>query len=318
MVNRGAGKNLELMMDKKGIFFTSLAVIVITLFVLSYAFFFQVQERTSIQKRVSTMNSFLLSTEEDLSRQLYISGFRYLIIAEGEITQTNSYLSNLNQTFQEAFFNGTFNGNQQAIMVGATYSDIISNLNQKAAELSVNVIIANPAVEITQDDSWNVKFIFTASLVMNDKNNLASWNKNETIISYVPISNFQDPMYYISTSGQIVQNISKTPYTNFVSGSDASNLSAHLQNSYYLASASAPSFIYRLEGINSPSPYGIESLVNLQRLSQQGISVQSKSVVDYIYFSQSNPVSCEVTNPGLPVWFNLDNAHLATYNASCS
>ena len=59
---------------------------------------------------------------------------------------------------------------------------------------------------------------------------------------------------------------------------------------------------------------GIESLVNLQKLSSQGLQVQDKSVIDHIYFSSSNPSKQHIL--GMPSWFKLDDSHLAAYQAS--
>ena len=101
-------------------------------------------------------------------------------------------------------------------------------------------------------------------------------------------------------------------------GSNIANLSMQSTNSYYLASTSAPSFLDRMQGMNAPNLYGIESLVNLAELSSQSIQIKDKSVVDYIYFSNSNPTACNVIPAGMPSWFKLDSDHLAAYQVSCA
>ena len=76
----------------------------------------------------------------------------------------------------------------------------------------------------------------------------------------------------------------------------------------------ARSEIAALEGDLSANENGIESLVYLPELSTQGISIKSKSVVDYIYFSTNNPPSQTVI--GMPSWFRLDDEHLSVYGIS--
>ena len=77
----------------------------------------------------------------------------------------------------------------------------------------------------------------------------------------------------------------------------------HTLSSYYRSHTDAPSFLNRLQGNLSASQYGIESLVNLQKLSSQGVPTQQKTVVDYIYFSTQNPAHNGVS--GMPSWFRL-------------
>jgi hypothetical protein len=155
----------------------------------------------------------------------------------------------------------------------------------------------------------------TGNLNMQDRAQLAKWNRTETIVGRIPISNFEDPLYLIATAGRLTNSFNKTLTSTFVQGSDVSALLDHATNSRYIASTSAPSFINRLQGqITTASPYGIESLVNLQKLAAQGISLQDKSCVDYIYFSNSNPTSYHVT--GMPSWFKIDSAHIPVYQVN--
>ena len=307
--------------NKRGIFFTTLVIVIFSLFILTYTFYSQTQERRTIQKRISTMNGLVFSIEENIPRQLKATGFRIIFLFEKRIAETGSYISNLNGTFNEMFFNGTLYGQTnpeiQALMQGATLPGIISAIQEKANKINVEVNITNPSISITQEDPWRVKIMLNAGIIINDKNNLASWNKTGDIIAYVDVEGFEDPIYIVNTNGLVTNKIIKTPYSTFVSGSDISNLLAHSQNSYYIASTSAPSFLDRLEGINSPDANGIESLVNLQKLSSQGIAVEDKSVVDYIYFSEEDS-ACNVVPAGMPAWFKLDNAHLLTYQVSCA
>jgi len=91
-------------------------------------------------------------------------------------------------------------------------------------------------------------------------------------------------------------------------------------HSYYIASPNrGSSFLDRLQGDFSADANGVESLVNLQELSQKGIAAKpGKSIVDYIYFSNENPASC-VVDSGLPSWFRLDDPlHTGIYQASCA
>lgn len=296
-------------------FFTITVLVILSLFLVSYTVYSLIDQQKTIQKRVSTMNSFLFSIEKDLERQVYISGFRSILVAEQWISQNGQYLVDLNASLQENFFNGKMYGQDDPLLLGTTYGEIQDSLNQKANELNINVTLTNPKISISQDDPFNVKITLTLNLNMQDRAQLAKWNRTETIVGRIPISNFEDPLYLIATAGRLTNSFNKTLTSTFVQGSDVSALLDHATNSRYIASTSAPSFINRLQGqITTASPYGIESLVNLQKLAAQGISLQDKSCVDYIYFSNSNPTSYHVT--GMPSWFKIDSAHIPVYQVN--
>jgi hypothetical protein len=321
MVNRGTSKNMVLKKNKKGVFFTTLAIVILSLFIITFTFYSQVKERRSIQKRVETLNDFIFAIEENIPRQIRTTGFRVIFLFEKRIVESGNYISDLNSTFEEMFFNGTLYGETnteiQALMSGATLPEIETSLKQKAEKISANLDFINPSISISQVDPWNLEITLTMNLQVEDKSKLVLWNKTSQIKTLVPLEGFEDPLYIINTNALVINKIIENPNTTFVQGSDISNLQVHSTNSYYKASATAPSFLDRLEGINNPNPNGIESLVNLQKLSMQGISVKDKSVVDYIYFSTFDPPACNILPAGMPSWFKLDNAHLADYQVSC-
>lgn len=299
-------------MNKKAQIFTVIAILLIGLTFISFQVFSVVEQRQETNARISTMESFLFSIEENLQRQMFISGFRAIFLAENEITTKGQYITNTNNFFQEAFFNGTVNGIEQDILLGATYNELIDSINQKADKINVNITLSNPILTISQVDPWNVKLTLTTNFTMQDQSNLARWEKQQVIISYIPIEGFLDPIYTLNSNRLVLNKIKKTPYSNFVQGSNISNLLNHTTNSYYINSTTAPSFLNRLEGNLNANQNGIESLVYLPKLSAQNIQTQDKSVVDYIYFSSNNPATSTIT--GMPSWFKIDNAHLGVYN----
>ena len=224
------------------------------------------------------------------------------------------YLDNTNARFTEMFLNGTLFGQEQTLMIGTTFSDMSSTLQDRSDKMGLDATVSNPLITVDQLDPWHVQLSMKSQLEVKDKNDLARITKNITINVSVPIDNFEDPVYSLGSSGALTNKIRRTPHIIFIQNGNVQNLLNHTTSSYYKASNLAPRFIDRLQGNDSASPQGIESLVNLAKLSSQGGQAQTKSVVDYIYFSENNPASSPVS--GMPSWFRLDTAHLSEYNAA--
>lgn len=302
------------MKNKRGIFFTSMAIIIISLFLVSLALYSQLSEKNTIEKRIQTMNSFVFSLENDISRQNYISGYRAILSIESYITSKGEFIADSEASMREALLSGTVQSEPINLMEGFQIKDWNSRITDLGEKINVEANYTLQDLTISQDDPWHILIQAKINLQVRDKNNLASWNKTETINSKIDITGFEDPIYLINTNGKVTNKITKTPYTIFVQGNDVSNLTNHSANSYYIESATAPSFLQRLEGKTTSDTQGIESLVNLRELSQQGMIIEQKSVVDYIYFSSNNPTSYKIS--GMPAWFWLDTPHLSTYQVS--
>jgi hypothetical protein len=292
------------LMNRKGMFFTIIVIVLISILILSYTLYSQVE----------TMSNFIVSMEKDLSRQLYVSGFRSIFVIEKSILENGQFISDLNASTIELFINGSFHGIPQTVMVGATFPDIVDSIKINSEKMGIDTSLSLISFEFLQTNPWSVEARAKILFEIKDNGNLAMWNKTETITTQILVEKFEDPLYSVSTNGWVSNNITRSSFTNFVSGNDITNLSAHALGSFYIASSDAPSFLDRLEGKMSPNVNGIESLVNLQKLSSQGLVIQDKSVVDYIYFSSSNPSKQHIL--GMPSWFKLDNSHLDTYQVS--
>lgn len=296
-------------MNRKGIFFTLIVIAAISLFLISYTFYRNYSDRTTTHDRISTLNTFIFSIEENLERQIFISGFRSLFIMQTESVENGIYIPNASASLNELFLNGTYNLIEQPIMLGATFSDIQEDIQLKANKVNANINLENPSIYLTQTDPWHVDVVFTVNVNAIDQGNLVSWNKTQTYVSKIPIKDFEDPIYLLNTGGVVTNKIEQTPFSDL---SNVQNLNNHTSSKYYKTNTQAPSYLNRLQGSNAASEFGIESLVYIPQLSNQGITIQDKSIVDYIYFSSSNPVRCRIT--GTPNWFKLDQAHIIEYN----
>ncbi|MBW2974549.1 hypothetical protein KY366_02425 [Candidatus Woesearchaeota archaeon] len=309
-------------MNKKGMFFTLMT----TAFLIIFVFIFMVpgyrrfgERMVAIEMRVESMNDFIKDLKRDTSRGLYISSFRALMALEGHIIQEGEFLDDIEKSFREAVLNGTINNTNSTLMLFSTFPDWIENIQGKAEKFNIQANITLHDVYISQDDPWNIKVSGNLTFSIRDITNLASWDMNETINASISIIGFEDPLYIVYTYGRTTNLINKTPFLGnytYVSGDgwNVSRLLKEVDESYYKPNTNAPDFLMRFENDLGASPNGIESLVNLKKLSDLGLEIDiGNSIVDYCYWDGvDGPYRVNFT----PSWFMLDNAHRAGYNVT--
>jgi len=305
--------------NKKGIFFTLVVIVIITLFLLSYTFVSVVNERQRIQKRVETMSNFLAAIEDDFERKLFISGFRGIFAFEKYlINNTHSQIDDVEDRFIELLMNGTLFGIDEEVMIGATWGDIISSVNSNANKINVIVnLSAYPTIIVDQEDPWRVRFTVITKLEMFDQSGLASWNKTETIIAYVPIEGFEDPFWIFGTGAGKPSIIKRSE--NNASDIVPGNMVSHATSQEFVNNSEAPSFIDRLErDFTASGEYGIESLVNWANVpSNLHIEKTGKSIADHEFWQSNAPDGNDVVGVS-PTWIRLTSSHCGPiYDVTC-
>ncbi|MGM5485254.1 MAG: hypothetical protein ACQEP1_05280 [Nanobdellota archaeon] len=295
-------------MNKKGFMYSAIVLLFVLFFTVS--FISSKEENAYLKsKTIRDIDSKIDRIEEDLERGVYIVGFRSLMSIEQEIRNRTGYVENTEESFRAYFFEGG-----SKMMENSTFSNFTESLESSMRKENLIVEVDPVKLSIRQEDPWHIKPILKAELFVTDITGIAEWNITMNISREISISELNDPLYYVETGGLVQNPVEKTPYEDFIKENDFSNLSDHLNNSYYKASATAPDYIMRMEGNNTPSEEGIESLVNIEELSEQGLAPLNKSSVDHIYFSSEDPNSSEIEN--MQEWFRLDDGHLEDYNAT--
>lgn len=307
------GKNMAL--RKKSMFFTIIAITLISLIIFSFTTYtsYKLRDKVMVTEiRIYSMNSFIDDVEKDIERGLYISGFRALMSMEQYITNNGIFLYDINSCFKEAFLNGSINNSQMGLMNESTFINWTQRIKEQAIKLDMILDFDIHDVTIYQKNPWAANIDINVTLNAEDVKKTASWQRPLYITTNISIQEFEDPLYVINSYGRVTNIIIKTNITDFIGpNNDTTNLKIHVNNSYYIESSTAPSFLMRLEGNLSSSIYGIESLVNLEEFQAQEVPIKSRSVVDYIYFGDQSTTNYHIKN--MPSWFKLDEEHLATY-----
>lgn len=301
-------------MNKKGIFFTFAAISLAVILILAFKSL-DTKELTTdtevVEVRILTMNNFIKDVEQDLQKGLRISGFRAFTSMNQYIAGNGSFIPNVHSAFDELIMEGTLEGQSPSLMQGSTFVDWVDKISLEAEKIDILVNFTIISVIINQSDPWKIGIISEVNITLNDTKGTSSWSRSKSIRTEVNIDSFEDPLYISGTSGKVTNTIQASPYQSFAQGSDIGNLMAHANASFYVASQTAPSFLNRLEGDFSNSTYGIESLVNVEGLTSQGLTAMDRSVVDYIYFGSQSTTNHRIN--GTPDWFKLDDGHLEFY-----
>lgn len=311
-------------LNKKGIFFTFIAIGLVSLLVYSFAINTGYIYRNSmfvIETRVDTINNFIKDVDTDINRGFYISSFRSMLAIGDFITANNTFMPDMDATFEEALINATIMNESHSLLTGASFTDWTEKIKDEASKIDIIIDFIISNITLNQSDPWKVNAEMDIAYNITDKKQTASWMKSNHIEIELSILGLEDPIYSLNTYGKKINKIIQANETNF---NDFDVLKNHISNSYYIASERGPSFLMRLEGNFSNSTDGIESIVNLKALEIQGLSIKNASAVDYIYFSNESISSCiinETINETASYnWFRLDDSdsyHLNIYNVNC-
>mgnify|MGYP006289445243 CR=1 FL=1 len=325
-------------MNRKGVLYLFLAVIFVTLFGTLYLTqhgYDHEDRHQAATTRVQTMDEFIEDLHADLDRAAYISGYRALIGMEEHVTQQGEYFRNrsvMEEAFRQAFLTGSYNGTLFAILHNASFNDYLDRVGRHADQVGIDVDATVTRVRITQATPWAIEVDFTGNFTITDERGAAWWEYNQSFTTTVPIRGLKDPLYTVNTSGRVPNTITRyqPPPTGYVNdtNNDTAALKEFVEDSYYRATDEAPTYLQRFTGNLAPAEDGIESIVHLPSLSDQGIVVhRDRSVVDHIYFSQSPDNTtdrCNIQNMDYtPDWFRLDQDHMddyeldALYSESC-
>jgi hypothetical protein len=306
-------------MNKRGMIYT---VVVLIFFAVMLNVFYTHEvysfgeKQDAIEIRISTMNDFIKDLDKDAERAAYIAGFRSLIALEEYISSKGEFVSDIDASFREAFYNGSIGNYSPTILDQSSFSVYLARVNEKSEEIDIQLSVVVKDVNLYQETPWIVKVEVITAINITDRKGLANWVYNDTFTSLIPIIGFRNPLFSVNTLGRLHSFVAAVPsnMTEFVINNQTDNLLELIAEGYYVESTQAPSFIMRFEGNLSNDTNGIEALVDIEFLEkQEDITIDyDRSLVDYIYFgNQSTTNVCTVQN--MPAWFKIDDNHLNDY-----
>lgn len=312
--------------NKKGIFFTFIAITVMAVFVIVFtpqASISLQKDSQAIKTRVSTIDNYVTDLEENyFETVLRASTFKTILSLILYMNSTGSYLSNFDSAFSEVMTTGKINGQPidsitgKKIMENNTLTDWNSKIAQAAKDtLNVNTTIIINNVSALQTKPWSIDSRLSVNFTVSS--NVAEWRKGSTITASIGIEGFHDPYYLVNTNKAYTNQIKKSSVE--FNKWDIAKVREHLRNGTYMywQSSDAPSFLMRFTNTISPSDCcGIESFVNPNKITP---SDQIDSYMDYYLWTNKFASNCTQLYNITGLWdefkyFKLDFAHLVSYN----
>lgn len=307
---------------KKGYAYLLIASILIAIVLIVFLTVqrYQYQDRQDIEEiRIKTINDFVKGFNDDVERATYISAFRTLLALEDNIANTGSFFNDTETQFRETFYYGIIDNSTPDIMRNSSFKDYLANVNNIANNMGINTSVNITSINLEHSDPWTIKVNIKANITITDQNKLVTWNYFKSFNSDLPIENLRDPLYSTFTGGRSPNIVTKNPYSELVNNTnnDTNNLIQLINKSYYVASVDAPNFLMRFENDYSTDPEGngIESIVNIEELSNQEIEVFTDRIkIDYIYFNDlSSSKVCNVETIPLQYHFTIPQNRASRY-----
>jgi hypothetical protein len=327
------GKMTGLRFGRKGIFFTFIAVMIISVFIIIYTPPADVSVRKdmhAVDSRIELLNTYINDLEtfyfETVAKATAHKTIFSLILY---MNSTGSFIADIDRSYEEVFINGTINGVSIDSFTGAKIMEnsSLSNWTKLIIDTASDTFNANTSIKINkitanQSRPWNLDSTIIMDLHVDS--DVASWDKKNVSITVTnSIEGFPDPYYLVNTNGAYHNNIisSGVVFNKW----NISQVREHLRNGTYVywQNSDAPSFLMRFSNdMGNSSCCGIESLVDPGRVTP---SDRIESYVDYLFWTGRFSDKCNflynITNPPIQIglwdefrYFKLDLIHVSKYN----
>jgi len=328
--------------SKKGVFFTFMAILVVSVLVLAFSSDVYVTSKNKIpviKSRVKTADNYLRNLETSyLETSLYTSSYNALNSIILYIIHEDDFLgseNDLNAKFKEVLLSGTINDGENIsekygidLMEENTFIhrlEDIEKMSQNVLHITTRFDEDNINAIIFQSDNtgpWQVGVNLTMNYSVDA--DVAVWNKTKTFSMVISIIGFDDPLYLINPSTPYYHPIKETSFNDTEWNIDT--LKIHIANATYRHESNesiehSPNYLMRFYNSASPSLCcGIESMIN-ETVCE---GVDDKSYVDYCFWSEECNIGTDygmklynitdISNSTYP--FKLDSYHVGKYNVT--
>jgi len=274
------GLNL-IKLGKKGIFFTLIAITIVTILMFSLTGAPKVnyyKDKIVLESEFLILNSFVKDLKDNYVKNVLYTQSKRALIALVNITKPSGSgpIPNLEARFEELVLNGEYLGvsrPEMKEMAMHNWSNEISNLADNLYKIESNFTIEN--INIYQTSPWFVD-VSVDALINASKRNI-SYHMNKSINLKISIIGLNDPIFSMAGYERLIE---KSTINNY----NISTIDNMIISGDYRENSWAPNFIMRLQNDTRNSTCcGIESLINSSFPVIPGDG--NVSYVDYLFWS---------------------------------
>jgi len=309
-------------MNKRGIVFTFIAVILLSILILM--FLIQSNKKTELEitkssVQTTTLNSFVKSLKtEYIPRAIEVSSNQAILALLDYMEKNQRFLLNSEIDIINSTLTGHDpEGNELGMMlyyedeelIDYTIHSALDEVKDLAEQTQINFSFDPYNLNISQKDSWTLEvIIYNFEFTVASLDGKTRWEDTINISTELSITNYRDPIILLNESLNItIEKADTTTYPSMDGNID--KIVNQTENHTFNTNPDAPSFLQRLEYdlTLNPEGYGIEYIVNpIFNDNSAGYIL-----VDHKYWNKDSNGRCSgvVPGTGLPNFY-LDRSHL--------
>jgi len=204
---------------KKGIMFSLITVFIvislITIVSIQKSLVLHSRKQMSIATRIKDMNNMHSGIMRDLGKVIKITTKRAVSAAINHTVSKREGLDQANETLVELIFDGTLDGDPQALMEDTVISDWTDKMMQigilKGYDVDIGLDRNN--FTIKPYDSWNLIAEGYLQINITDQHGIASIRRETVINEMISIINLEDPIYPLNTMGRGKSIFIRSPHS---------------------------------------------------------------------------------------------------------
>lgn len=300
-------------MNKKGLFFTVTAVVLISILIITFVLTTQNRTQDIIEinsLRVETANSFVNFLDDtQFERALSTSTTYALSSFSSYIEENKVYLQEdvtlaltkavlgiscdrvvydidfINRKPDECFLDNNYNKYMSPEgLSDQTLPGILNDIKNLALSSGLDFSYKINSISFALDNHWEILADINLNYELNNTDNTISFKKEDIMATTrISIVNQRDPVYVKNGIDKIIKNVDKAEINEVLPWR-------------FVTSNNAPNYFQRLAGnLNNNGPFGIQSVFNP---SAYGVGIlKDDSYVDVYYFTGDNrQVVCKRVN----------------------
>lgn len=320
-------KKLHFLYNKKGVFFTFIAILLITVLMIVFSPETEISFNKDIpvvKTRVTKINDFITDFEIVYLKEILRSTtYKALTSLTYYMDEEDKFLTDLQSDFNEVVLYGTINSvpidqiTGKTIMANDTFINWTNRIKvyaKDALNVDLNFTIKNTSIYQTTPWLIDINLVLDYSL----SSETASWSRNNVvIITKLSTDALYDPWYYANTNGTYKKKVIKTDIKYYEW--DISNFKKFIKNEtyYHWQNSSASNFLMRFTNTFLPSSCcGIESAVNPNKITPSNVL---ESYMEHQFWNHTYLDQCDELYNVTGIWdeydgFKLNFDNLIRYN----